>query len=115
MVESLVKLLNGSPVLIDYAYGGATINNSLEAASVPAGADQTKTYLADVKSKSVTRGKGRVLHVVWNGINPLTAIWLDWIKSNNTAKAQKAISANVQSLLSQIQAIDAGAQAGVSK
>ena len=73
MVETLVKHMKtsrgGCPPLIDYAYGGAIIDNTIGTAKpVPAGADQVKMYLSDIKSKAIKRSKGRVLHVNFNGI-----------------------------------------------
>ena len=135
MVETLVKHMKtsrgGCPPLIDYAYGGAIIDNTIGTAKpVPAGADQVKMYLSDIKSKAIKRGKGRVLHVNFNGIkcvqllrshtqltdsmrsSPITAIWLDWQGNGNTTAATGSVTANVRALLKQTIEVDGGARGG---
>ncbi|CAH7666255.1 expressed protein, partial [Phakopsora pachyrhizi] len=61
--------------LYDYAYGGATVNNQLSWTKVPDTASQIKFYISDVRSGKINRGSGKVIHMIWVGINDINQIW----------------------------------------
>ncbi|KAM0747335.1 hypothetical protein T439DRAFT_383462 [Meredithblackwellia eburnea MCA 4105] len=96
--------------LIDYAYGGAEIDNSLVSGSVPASKDQISQYLSDLKSGAISIGSRKVLHYINTGINPVTAIWLDTIWGGFTpdliANATRRVSANIAAVATQVRSIN---------
>lgn len=57
--------------LHDYAYAGAKASPG----SVPDTAQQMEKYISDLKSGNTHLGSGRVVHLVWVGINSINQIW----------------------------------------
>ncbi|GAA95281.1 uncharacterized protein L969DRAFT_92460 [Mixia osmundae IAM 14324] len=114
--EYLARKLNVP--MTNYAYIGAHINNDATGynGSPPDSKSQIASYLSDVRSGAFKPGRGRVLHVIWNGINPiLYSIWSDWQKGSSTlATAELRVSQAVADLGVQIVALQAG-QADKSK
>ncbi|KAH9811576.1 hypothetical protein DFH28DRAFT_431255 [Melampsora americana] len=80
--------------LLNYAYGDATVSNTLVNVAAPDTASQTHSYINDVTQNKVHRrgvnGKGRVLHIFWIGINDVVQIWQDVI-TNGTFSQLKPL------------------------
>ncbi|KAL8277367.1 hypothetical protein RQP46_010207 [Phenoliferia psychrophenolica] len=97
-------------VLLDYAYGGSQIDNSLTYGTSPATKDQVSQYLSDLSSGNAAIGGGRVLHYINTGINPVTQIWTEAINAGSTrsaiATAKSKVSANVQAIATQMRSIN---------
>ncbi|KAH9809725.1 family 16 carbohydrate esterase [Melampsora americana] len=78
--------------LYDYAYNGAHANEKLSdlGEHIPDTRTQMKNYISDLRSGKVSHRNREVLHVLWVGINPLDAIWIDACNPNrnNGAGAQ---------------------------
>ncbi|KAA1103383.1 hypothetical protein PGT21_016372 [Puccinia graminis f. sp. tritici] len=72
-VEHIAEVM-GIP-LYNYAYGGATANNELTNSGVPDTRSQIQYYKNDIESGKIHRGRGRVLHLTWVGINSIHHIW----------------------------------------
>lgn len=123
-------ILTGKNItLLNYAYGDATVSNTLVNVAAPDTASQTQSYINDVTQHRVRRrganGKGRVLHIFWIGINDVVQIWQDVItngtfsqlnslpqKSNIADRSEKQfhiarsrIKAEVAALMSQVSKI----------
>ncbi|EGG08544.1 uncharacterized protein MELLADRAFT_104982 [Melampsora larici-populina 98AG31] len=74
------KLSNETEVqLYDYAYNGAHANGKLTnfGQRIPDTRTQMKNYISDLQSGKVDHKSQEALHVLWIGINPLDAIWID--------------------------------------
>lgn len=65
--------------LYDYAYNGAHANEELTnlGQHIPDTRTQMKDYISDLQSGQISHKSQEVLHVLWVGINPLDAIWID--------------------------------------
>ncbi|PLW51500.1 hypothetical protein PCANC_00684 [Puccinia coronata f. sp. avenae] len=61
--------------LYNYAYGGATSNNEHFNGGVPDTRSQIQDYRNDIESGRIHRGDGKVLHLMWVGINAIHQIW----------------------------------------
>ncbi|KNZ50065.1 hypothetical protein VP01_461g4 [Puccinia sorghi] len=72
-VEHIAQVM-GVP-LYNYAYGGATSNNAHFNAGVPDTWAQIQDYKHDIKSGKIHRSNGKVLHLMWVGINSIHQIW----------------------------------------
>ncbi|KAH9452896.1 hypothetical protein PSHT_01224 [Puccinia striiformis] len=72
-VEHMAEVM-GIP-LYNYAYGGATANNAITNSGVPDTRSQIQYYINDIESGKIQRGHGRVLHLMWVGINSVHHIW----------------------------------------
>jgi len=72
-VEHIAEVM-GVP-LYNYAYGGATANNAHFNSGVPDTWAQIQDYKRDIKSGKIHRGNGKVLHLMWVGINSIHQIW----------------------------------------
>ncbi|KAK4704619.1 hypothetical protein P7C70_g1589, partial [Phenoliferia sp. Uapishka_3] len=97
--------------LLDYAYGGSQIDNSLTYGTSPATKDQVSQYIADFSSaKPPAIGGGRILHYINTGINPLTQIWTTACASGITPAAKTTASAqitqNVNAIASQMRSLN---------
>ncbi|KAH9809724.1 family 16 carbohydrate esterase [Melampsora americana] len=65
--------------LYDYAYNGAHANEELTnlGPHITDTRTQMKDYILDLQSGKVSHKSQEVLHMLWVGINPLDAIWID--------------------------------------
>ncbi|EGG08545.1 family 16 carbohydrate esterase [Melampsora larici-populina 98AG31] len=65
--------------LYDYAYNGAHANEKLTdlGQHIPDTRTQKSYYISDLASGKVSHKGQEVLYVLWVGINPLDAIWID--------------------------------------
>ncbi|KAA1112108.1 hypothetical protein PGT21_023028 [Puccinia graminis f. sp. tritici] len=94
--------------LVNYAFGGATVDNGLNEAPVPDLDQQVSAFLSDLSAQSAGAGpsNGKSLVAIWVGINSITKIWNLVLKQevqahsqldvqDITAKAQLNINATV--------------------
>ncbi|EGG07961.1 uncharacterized protein MELLADRAFT_85285 [Melampsora larici-populina 98AG31] len=91
-------ILTGKNItLLNYAYGDATVSNTLVNVAAPDTASQTHSYINDVTQHRVHRegvnGQGRVLHIFWIGINDVVQIWQDVI-TNGTFSNLDSLTTN---------------------
>ncbi|KAM0754396.1 hypothetical protein T439DRAFT_376882 [Meredithblackwellia eburnea MCA 4105] len=97
--------------LLDYAYGGALVDNSIggSESSPSATKDQVVQFLFDLKSNTTMLGQGRTLIYFNIGINSIADIWTSAISSKLTSeattKASDDVTSNLNSLASQLMAI----------
>ncbi|KAH9807861.1 hypothetical protein DFH28DRAFT_1201179 [Melampsora americana] len=104
------SLLAGKEVpLLDYAYGGAVSDNNLTYTNKPDTKTQLNQYISDVGNGSIDRGDGAVLHFWWIGINQITQIWTDAIKTDSTlgepevlARAFRRVDKQINELQAQV-------------
>ncbi|PLW55130.1 hypothetical protein PCANC_05312 [Puccinia coronata f. sp. avenae] len=79
-----------STTLVNYAFGGATVDNSLNEAPVPDLEQQVNAFLSDLSAQSAGAGpsNGKSLIAVWVGINSITKIWNSVLKQEGQARSQ---------------------------
>lgn len=87
--------------LVNYAFGGATVDNSLNEAPVPDLDQQVNAFLSDLSAQSPGAGPadGKSLIAIWIGINSVTKIWNSVLKQQVQARSQ----ADVQGIMAQAQ------------
>ncbi|SCZ97150.1 BZ3500_MvSof-1268-A1-R1_Chr4-2g07024 [Microbotryum saponariae] len=109
------------PVLFDFAYGGSVIKNNLTGTAGPHNIPdlgrevrcssrsrrfrgkeltgplrQIKQYLEQLDDEVIDPGRGRVLHVIHTGTNPISQMWLHALTANIThAKTRRSIGKQV--------------------
>ncbi|OAV87803.1 hypothetical protein PTTG_09859 [Puccinia triticina 1-1 BBBD Race 1] len=76
--------------LVNYAFGGATVDNGLNEAPVPDLEQQVNAFLSDLSAQSAGAGpsNGKSLIAIWVGINSITKIWNSVLKSEVQAHSQ---------------------------
>lgn len=74
--------------LVNYAFGGATVSNSLNSAPVPDLEQQISAFVSDLSALSAGAGPadGKSLIAVWVGINSVTKIWNSVLKQEVQAR-----------------------------
>ncbi|KDE04834.1 hypothetical protein, variant [Microbotryum lychnidis-dioicae p1A1 Lamole] len=88
------------PVLFDFAYGGSVIKNNLTGTAgphnIPDLGREIKQYLEQLDDEIIDPGRGRVLHVIHTGTNPISQMWLHALTANIThAKTRRSIGKQV--------------------
>ncbi|KNZ57024.1 uncharacterized protein VP01_225g7 [Puccinia sorghi] len=82
-----------STTLVNYAFGGATVDNTLNSAPVPDVEQQANAFLSDLSAQSPGAGpsNGKSLIAVWVGINSVTKIWNSVLKQEAQARSQSDV------------------------
>ncbi|KAH9818241.1 hypothetical protein DFH28DRAFT_959856 [Melampsora americana] len=100
-LSQMIGPLGGRTTLVNYAYGSATVDNSISSADVPDFDQQVDAFTSDLKSHSPGAGpyKGKSMVAAWVGLNSLTKIWNKVLKAQ--MKAQTAAEAHDSVLAAQ--------------
>ncbi|SCV69440.1 BQ2448_2460 [Microbotryum intermedium] len=99
-VPALRPYANEPPVLFDFAYGGSVIKNNLTGTAglhnIPDLGREIKQYLQQLDDEVIETGRGRVLHVIHTGTNPISQMWMHALTANiSRARTRKSITKQV--------------------